>query len=290
MDYYRCPIEELYRETRRRGHTSLGTCDELSEDLEKDDRLREADATTVKTESPIPLISSIPQEAYLSQTAGFVVDAAGNLQSGQSTPANLLINQKIVHWTMNTFFPSLQLFFESGLSCTVDCGKLPDAILGLDQNLRFRLTDCTHEENGRLTRTTLPEKFARTGAAIEINSAVIAQRTSIAIKPGAHRSDGRLPNTSTVTIVEEVHTVVGLRLEGMNEMGYIWAKTMTPLEERKDRTWGDVRVGNLKEDVPVPFLGFPQRVTKAGAKAIVVIKKSMIGRSENVDEQAECGF
>lgn len=177
---------------------------------------------------------------------------------------------------MNTFFPSLQLFFESGLSCTIDGSQLPDAVVGLDQKLRFRLTDCTHEENGRLVRTLLPERFTRSGAGIEIKAAVMTQRTSIAVRPVVVGQKAQWLNSPTVAIVEETHTVVGLRLEGMDEMGYVWAKTRAPLEKRNVRAWGDVRIARVRGDVPIPFVGFPQRVIKAGGQVTVVAKKSMI--------------
>lgn len=82
MDYYACQIGELRQETRRRGYTPLGTGDELSEGLKRDDEQRGADATTVKTEEPGQFI---PQGLNQSRTAEF----------GQSAPAGLLANESV---------------------------------------------------------------------------------------------------------------------------------------------------------------------------------------------------
>ena len=189
---------------------------------------------------------------------------------------------EIVYWTMNTFFPALQLFFESGLSCTIDGARLPDATLGLDPKLRFRLTDCTHEEDGRIFKTTLPDKFASSGTGLVIREACIAQRTSIAVKlAGPHNRTHSLPSVNLATIAYEVHTVVGLRLEGMKKMAYVWTKARTPTGS-KDRTWGDVRIASPREDIPTPLLDYPVRTLKPGGQATVVIKHSMISGS-NVD-------
>ena len=49
MEYYRCPLEDLIREARRRGYTRLGTSDQLSEGLERDEEARGSLATTVDT-------------------------------------------------------------------------------------------------------------------------------------------------------------------------------------------------------------------------------------------------
>lgn len=181
---------------------------------------------------------------------------------------------------MNTFFPTLQLFFESGLSCTIDGGRLSDAAVDLDPKLRFRLTDCTHEEDGLLVKTPLPEKFVGPTPSIGILEAVIGQRTSIAVKyvkPKPPEINGLLsPPQLQATIVQEVHMVVGLRLEGMDRMEFVWAKTSFPTTPIADRTWGDVRIAGLRDDIPVPFFGFPQKQTKAGGEAVVVTKKSMV--------------
>jgi hypothetical protein len=176
---------------------------------------------------------------------------------------------------LNTFFPTLQLFFESGLSCTIDGSHLPDAIVGLDPLLRFRLTDGTYEEEGRIVKTMRPDKFAQSGVGIAIKEAVIAQRTSIAVKP-AHLGNGELSRRlPSATVAQETHTVVGLRLEGMSKMNYIWAKRPT-LSSHDAKTWGDVRLSGLRDDVPAPNLGFAMYAVKPGGEVEVVAKKSQV--------------
>ncbi|KAF2626838.1 hypothetical protein BU25DRAFT_411365 [Macroventuria anomochaeta] len=181
-----------------------------------------------------------------------------------------------MYWNLNTFFPTLQLFFESGLSCTIDGGQLSGALIGLDSRLRFRLTDCTHEEQGRVTKGMLPEKFARSGADIRILEATVAQRTSIAMKPTAPTCQLLTPKAQGLDIVHEVHTVIGLRLSGMNEMGYVWARAEMLSRMAEGRIWGDVRLAGLRNDVPAPFLGLAADFPKPGGELRVVEKGSMI--------------
>jgi hypothetical protein len=176
---------------------------------------------------------------------------------------------------MNTFFPTLQLFFESGLSCTIDGGRLPDAFVGLDPLLRFRLTDCTYEEHGRIVKTMRPDKFAQSGVGIAIKEAIIAQRTSVAFisaELGNRELSKRRPNA---TVARETHTVVGLRLDGMSKMAYIWAKRQAS-SCHDDRTWGDVRLAGLRDDVPAPNLGFSMYAVKPGGEVEVVVRKSQV--------------
>lgn len=197
--------------------------------------------------------------------------------------ANQLV--EIIYWTMNTFFPTLQLFFESGLSCTIEGTRLPSAAIGLDPRLRFRLTDCTHDEDGRLTKSTLPEKFARWGTGLVIKEAIIARRRSITVKPAKPPDSAySSPGPPLSTIVQESHIVIGLRLEGMSKMAYVWVKVNTP-SETENRIWGDVRIAGLRRDVPAPLLGYPERSIKPGCQKTVVLKDSMI--SVNILEDRE---
>jgi hypothetical protein len=168
---------------------------------------------------------------------------------------------------MNTFFPTLQLFFESGRSCTIDGGLSPGATIGLDPALRFKLTDSTHEENGRLVKSTLPERFPHSGTGLVVKQALVAQRTSIVTR--------KAPGSAQVRIVTQVHTVVGLRLKGMTRMAYVWAKANAHTGSH-DGLWGDVRIAGLRDDVPIPFICFPGRETKPGGQKTVVIKNTLI--------------
>lgn len=177
---------------------------------------------------------------------------------------------------MNTFFPTLQLFFESGLSCTISCEQLHNVSVGIDPKLRFRLTDLTHEEEGVVVKSPLPEKFV---ASIRILESVVAERTSISTKPVAN--SGKYQNAS---IVREAHMVVGLRLEGMTNMGYVWAKTNEPSGNNENRAWGDASVGGLREDIPAPFFGFPTKKTKMGGQVSVVEKGSMVRHHRGREE------
>jgi hypothetical protein len=178
---------------------------------------------------------------------------------------------------MNTFFPTLQLFFESGLSCTLDGSGLPEPLVGLDPSLRFRLTDCTYEENGCVFKTTRPEKFVGPGTGICIEDAIIARRTSVAVKPcEAHieQPSSQLAG-ARARLSEEVHTVIGLRLRGMSTMSFVWAKAR-PTSVVGERTWGNVRIGGLREDMPAPILGLPLQTVKPGGEIAVLSKKSQI--------------
>lgn len=175
---------------------------------------------------------------------------------------------------MNTFFPTIQLFFESGLSCTIDGGLSRECIIGLDPVLRFRLTDCAHEEQGRAIQGILPQGFLDTGARIRILEATLSERTSIAVKVDTNRSPSW--KMQDRDIVHEVHTVFGLRLSGMKEMGYIWAKAEAPSLTVQGRLWGDVRLAGLRDDVPAPFLGLAADVRDSAGELRVVEKDSMI--------------
>jgi hypothetical protein len=68
MEYYKCPIEDLIREARRRGSTKSGTSDQLSEALQRDEEARGSDATTVGT---VVQSAFVPRELNLSHTAEF---------------------------------------------------------------------------------------------------------------------------------------------------------------------------------------------------------------------------
>jgi hypothetical protein len=184
----------------------------------------------------------------------------------------------ITHWTLNTFFPSLHLFFESDLSVHIEASHVPSAAVGLDAALRSRLTDLTHEENGVLTNTILP---CSTEPSIRILDARLCLRTSIAVK--------QLPFTTkdapVDNIVGEQHVVVGLRLEGMSEMGYVWGRVDGVVElgevvdgeiQGEERRWGNVRVAGMRNDVPVPFVRFPVSGVRKGEEARVVVKGSLV--------------
>lgn len=172
---------------------------------------------------------------------------------------------------MNTFFPAIQLFFESGLSCWIEGSHFPGALVGLDASLRFRLTDLTHEEDGRLVNGVLPKPKTAAASSIRILEATVAYRKSIAVKETHQVSEAR----PVTTIAEEQHIVVGLRLEGMKSVGYVWAKLPVSTVGVAGRMWGHVRVAGMRNDVPVPFARFPQSVVKLGAGSKVVVKESM---------------
>ena len=178
----------------------------------------------------------------------------------------------ITHWTLNTFFPSLHLFFASGHSVHIEGSFLASSLVGLDAPLRHRLTSLTYEENGLLTRTIVPAKFQPTPS-IRILEATVGVRTSVAVKESARVESSR-PLTS---IAEETHVVVGLRLQGMQEVGYVWARRPVALVGREESMWGHVRVAGWRGDVPVPVVGFPQE-GKPGARVRVVKKGSMVAR------------
>ena len=79
MNYYQCPLTELYQEVLRRKHIRPGCRDQLCESLWRDDDVREANATTVSTERiPEPSLQGS------TQTTSF----------GQTAEPNLLINER----------------------------------------------------------------------------------------------------------------------------------------------------------------------------------------------------
>ncbi|KAJ4288156.1 hypothetical protein N0V90_012173 [Kalmusia sp. IMI 367209] len=258
MEYYACAQGDLQRELSRRGHSPDGNHDRLSERLKYDDSERGSEATTVQN---APL-TAIPELMRWKEDPVF----------GKTAQANLLVGERIVYWTTGTFFPTLQLFFASGLSCTIDGSELADAFIGLDPTLRHRLTDITHEEDGHLVNTIMAERFAANSSSIGILEATLAGRKSISVK-NIQRISSSQPQTA---IYHEVHLVVGLRLEGMKNMGYVWARVPRPIVNEGIRVWGHVRVAGLRKDVPVPFVGFPQKHVKPGEGATVVEKGSMI--------------
>ncbi|KAJ4992078.1 hypothetical protein SVAN01_02399 [Stagonosporopsis vannaccii] len=264
MNYYQCSIEALRRELQRRVQATHGSHDQLSERLQSDDEQRGSEATTVTTET----VSAITPRVVISLRArGY----------GQPFAAAQLVGQRIICWDLNTFHPILQLFFESGLSCTVDGSQLSGALVGLDPILRYRLTDCAHEEQGQVRKSIMPERFTRSSARIMILEATIARRTSIRVKP-ARVSAGELliSNAQELVIMQEVHTVIGLRLSGMSRMGCVWAKTEMPVSTTEDRLWGDVRLVGLRDDVPAPILGLPADFLSAAGEVKVVEKGSML--------------
>ncbi|KAF2847840.1 hypothetical protein T440DRAFT_500821 [Plenodomus tracheiphilus IPT5] len=262
MDYYHCSSEDLHQEIRRRGHSPTGTIDALSEGLQADDESRGTHATTVTTENVGYLVT---QFLDLPSTPGYE----------QLARAGSLINQKIVYWTTNTFFPSLQLFFQSGLSCTIDAVCIPDATTGLDEDLRFRLTDLTHEENGRIIKTRRSAKSAHTAGSLVIREAVIARRTSTAIQFYPPDDKPLVPSSATnkasAKIINEQHIVVGLRIEGMSKMAYVWAR-VGDLSKGRGTTWVGVGISKLRYDVPIPFRGDPRPDMKPGSEATVFLK------------------
>jgi len=176
---------------------------------------------------------------------------------------------------LNTFFPTLQLFFSSGRSCTIDGGRLSGAAVGLDAQLRFRLTDCTYEEEGLLFKSMQPDKYTPAVPGILIEEAIVAQRTSVAMRSEPSNTVVQGRGLPTVSLVGEAHTVIGLRLHGMKELAYVWAKT-PPHMGCEGQTWGDVRIGALRDDVPAPVLALPIHAIKSGGEVILVAKGSQI--------------
>ncbi|KAF2750806.1 hypothetical protein M011DRAFT_464615 [Sporormia fimetaria CBS 119925] len=108
--------------------------------------------------------------------------------------------------------------------------------------------------------------------------ATIAERTSIAVQP-ASVADSRPPSRPgsrpSTSLQTEKHLVVGLRLEGMQKMGYVYAKADVD-PNSNNRMWHDVSVVGLRDDIPVPFVVFPQRNSKMGSRVGVVRKDSLI--------------
>jgi hypothetical protein len=180
-----------------------------------------------------------------------------------------------MYWSMNTFFPVLQLFFESGRSCIIDGGHLSNAEIGLDPALRFRLTECTHEEDGRIVKSIRPERFAQAGGGIRILQATVAQRKSVAVRSQTSRTGVYTPLLTGSDIFQEVHTVVGLKLEGMRDVAYVWARSSTSSVEG-DKHWGDVRPAGLRDDIPAPCLGFPMHLIKPGREVPVFSGESQV--------------
>jgi hypothetical protein len=172
---------------------------------------------------------------------------------------------------MNTFFPTLQLFFESGFSCTIEGGQLRDSSVGIDSDLRFRLTDLTHEENGRIIQSILPEKFP---GSIKILECVVAERNSVSIK-----SVAKFGIYSSTRIEQEAHMVIGLRLEGMTGIGYVWARVNDPPGDIMGRTWGDTTIGGFRDDIPAPAFDFYSVPTKMGRQISIARKESMMSRN-----------
>jgi hypothetical protein len=176
---------------------------------------------------------------------------------------------------MNTFFPTLQLFFESGLSCNLDSSGIPESIMGLDPSLRFRLTDCTYEENGCMFKTTRPEKFVRPGTGLCIEKAVIARRTSVVVRSREACKEQSSSQLAGAILGQEVHTVIGLRLQGMSTMAFVWAKAKHP-SNFGGRIRGDVKIAGLREDAPAPILGLPVQAVRPGSEIAIFSKKSQI--------------
>ncbi|KAF7674913.1 hypothetical protein GT037_006676 [Alternaria burnsii] len=253
MDYYKCPTHDLYSETQRRSLPPLSrNREQLNEDLVQDDIDRGSDATTIRTVDRSTLLPQTTRSAH-----------AGEI--GNTIVASQLVNEKIVYWTLNTFFPTLHLFFESGRSCVIDGGRLSDAFVGLDPALRFKLTDCAHEEEGRVSNSILPERFSDSGIGLVIQEAVVSQRTSIAVKNSQQWAPRDPPQFRIVT---EMHTVIGLRLRGMNKMAFIWARTKAP---SGGRLWGDIRLTLSDKCLePSSYNNLQLNIIMPGATAIVL--------------------
>ena len=128
-----------------------------------------------------------------------------------------------------------------------------------------------------MTKTMRPEKFSRSIPGILIKEVVVAQRTSMVMRSAKLESNVQFPHPSMVALAQETHTVVGLRLEGMSKMAYIWAAARTT-SVCGDKIWGDVRIASLRDDVPSPLSGFPMQTIKAGGEVTLVAKESRIRR------------
>lgn len=181
---------------------------------------------------------------------------------------------EIVAWVMNTFSSALQLFSESGLSYTIEGGQSPGTIVGLDPGLRFRLTDCPHEEQGQFINSIFPENAMGSGVGIRILGATLATRTSIAVR--AYTNEALSPRDRSQDIIHETHKVFGLRLSGMKETEHVWAKTEMPMDTAARRIWSDVSAAGLTDDVPAPFLGLGSDSRRSRREIQVVKKDSMI--------------
>jgi hypothetical protein len=123
-----------------------------------------------------------------------------------------------------------------------------------------------------------PDKFAQPVLGIVIKVVVVAQRISVAVTKATFGTVEILRPSAGATVAHETHTVVGLRLEGMTTMAYIWAQVQAA-SGRNDRTWGDVRLAGLRKDVPAPNVGFPMHVIKPGGEMKVVAKESQASKS-----------
>lgn len=187
---------------------------------------------------------------------------------------------------------------------------MADAHVGLDEALRFRLQDCSHEEDGRVVKTTLPERFARAGAELMVQEAVIARRTSMAVAVASELSECPrdsavatplgVPSSGSAALRSESHVVLGIRIEGMSSMGYVWARIGAQRQSRRQRrhaaAWTGVQLSGLRNDVPVPFLGDPGHALKPGTSEMIVCKQSLItgdvrsGGTSWPLETRSCGF
>jgi hypothetical protein len=86
MNYYPCSTEEIRLELQRRGLTADGPHDELSEMLEKDDKDRGADATTVTT---------FDLDPHTRRNLDLTSHAA---EFGRIAPIDLLVNESGHFW------------------------------------------------------------------------------------------------------------------------------------------------------------------------------------------------
>lgn len=170
----------------------------------------------------------------------------------------------------------MQLYFESGRSCTISCSRASSETIGLDNTLRSRLTDLTYDENGVTTTSIIPLKFAHL-APIEILETTVAVRTSVTVRPRPTtvQLDTRAVDIGS-NIVHESHSVVGLKLKGMKEIGFVWAIMKSSSGVGQYKTWKPVELASIRDDVPHPFQGWPGQEGKMGSRTNVVVKQSMI--------------
>ncbi|KAF2187694.1 hypothetical protein K469DRAFT_725172 [Zopfia rhizophila CBS 207.26] len=249
MRYYHCTRGELQTELHRRNIHVGGRFDTLCEKLTKDDSGRGTDATTLTT---TPILYIEPKENL--RSAGY----------GKPCDPQLLVGEQITGYTVNTFFPALQLFFNSGRAVTIEGGTLRHARIHLDPILRFRLTHLIHEEDGiiynPITTKPLP---------IKILEVAIAERESVAAKLRLPMYDKDDEKVKVDGIWVERHVVVGLRLEGIKEMGYV---SVCDDVDEVGRYWGDVRVSGLRGDVPSPFAVLPRMGMRIGGRERLVLK------------------
>jgi hypothetical protein len=80
MAYYGCSTEELYHELQRRGYAIKGSHDHLSEALDRDDRSRGTEATTIATAE---MCLNVSRELDLLRTSEF----------GPTASVGLLVNE-----------------------------------------------------------------------------------------------------------------------------------------------------------------------------------------------------